>query len=141
MERHVYPQTVVSVSSHYKNPNVVVGLLQSGHWRVTCSFHDIAEKFVTCGQITFTHSCHVYQGRCMLCTLYVSYILFVEYLRINFYIWCTHATRSCNILCNLPQFMKSCMTQMLHIDWKGFLLSIECNTMSFVYYTIWKVIM
>jgi hypothetical protein len=40
------------------------------------------------------------------------------------------------ILCNLPQFMKSCMTQMLHIDWKGFLLSIESNTMSFVYYTV-----
>jgi len=28
--RHVYPQTVVSVSWHYKNPIKCVGLVQSG---------------------------------------------------------------------------------------------------------------
>jgi hypothetical protein len=28
--RHVYPQTFVSVSYHYKNPTLRVGLVQSG---------------------------------------------------------------------------------------------------------------
>jgi hypothetical protein len=31
MGRHVYPQTVVSVSLHYKNQANNVGLVQSGH--------------------------------------------------------------------------------------------------------------
>ena len=31
VERHVYPQTVVSVSQLYKDPTDHIGLVQSGH--------------------------------------------------------------------------------------------------------------
>ena len=46
-ERHVYPQTVVSVSYHYKNPTQRVGLVQSRSSNVTCSRPDIAEKLLS----------------------------------------------------------------------------------------------
>jgi hypothetical protein len=46
MERHVYPQTVVSVSWHFKNPTEQVGLVQSRHHHIEMLpifHHDIAE--------------------------------------------------------------------------------------------------
>jgi hypothetical protein len=46
VERYIYPQTVVLVTYHNKNPTQCVGLVQSGHasshQNVTCSCHDIA---------------------------------------------------------------------------------------------------
>jgi hypothetical protein len=44
-----YPQTVVSVSWHYKNPNKHIGLVQSRHHHqnVICSHHVIAGKLLT----------------------------------------------------------------------------------------------
>ena len=53
MRRHVYPQTVVSVSKRYENPTNHVDLVQSGphHYlneeRINCSCHDIDRKLLS----------------------------------------------------------------------------------------------
>jgi hypothetical protein len=56
---HVYPQTVVSMRYDYKIPTKCVGLEQSGphhHWKLSCSRHDISEKWVGVKQQSLTCS-------------------------------------------------------------------------------------
>jgi len=54
VKRHVYPRTVVSVGYHYKNPTMLVDLVQRGHHYHLIKIHlvllhDIAEKLLIWG--------------------------------------------------------------------------------------------